>query len=309
MDEESSAIYEPLRAMGWIGLAPADRELAWKPGTAIPGDWYDVVIRHPLACGIQITVERRGFAVYDFAGWLPGVAHPHGVPIRKFGQMSEAAKPALVSRLRVINSHLALLHSAAMFRHNESPFVTRVHSTDLYRFDYPDVGGEGFWYRPLEDVLPNMVTVADRARFGVMPTETFELSLKWLDAVVGSGSLVEFDLLNAAQSATATHDYALAVVAGWTVCELRVRALGSRTPGGMVREVSKVCAALRQHGVLSEILTTRLSNLRVNRNKWLHSGIEPSEAAALEAVRLATELLRSVVPDLTITTARGLLIL
>jgi hypothetical protein len=208
-----------------------------------------------------------------------------------------------------MNSHLTLLHAAAMSRHNESPPVTRVHPTDLYRYDYPDDGGDGYWYRPLEDVLPITVTVADRARFSVIPTVTYSASLDALDTVVASGALIEFDLLNQTQTAAATHDYALAVVAGWTICELRVRALGTHIPGGTARDVSKVCGALRRHGVLSKPLSRGLNDLRQCRNKWLHSGNEPSEDVALQAVHLAAEILGPVVPDLIIRADRGLLIL
>ena len=230
--DEASAIYEPMRPMGWIGKQPSDHELVRKPGTPIPDGWYEVVVNRQLVCGIQVTVERRGFAIYDFAAWRPGVAHPPAVPARTIGQASQTAKPSLIWRLRAMNSHLTLLHAAAMSRHDESPSVTRVHATDLYRFDYPKEGDVGTWYRPLEDDLPTTVTVGDRARFGVMPIETFDLSLDWLDAVVADGALIEFDLLNQTQAALATYDYALAVVAGWTVCELRVRALSSGVPGG-----------------------------------------------------------------------------
>ena len=73
--------------------------------------------------------------------------------------------------------------------------------------------------------------------------------------------------------------------------------------------MSKVCNALCLHGLLSESLTGRLNDLRNHRNEWLHSGVEPGEEVALEAVRLATEMLRSVVPDLTLRSVRGLLIL
>jgi hypothetical protein len=52
-----------------------------------------------------------------------------------------------------------------------------------------------------------------------------------------------------------------------------------------------------------------LSTLRKQRNGWLHSGVEPDEDTALKALRLAAEMLRLIVPDLTVGTKRGLLIL
>jgi hypothetical protein len=307
---EASGVYEPMLPAGWIGERPADHELARQPGAAIPARWRDVVLTRRLGCGVEVRVELRGFAVYDFANWPPGVARPPATGrIRTFADVSNAAKPALVQRLRLINSHLTLLHAAAMSCHDVSPSVMRVHERDLYRFDYPDDGGDGYWYRPYGELLPTDVTFGDRARFGTMPTATFELSLDWLDAVVATGTLIEFDLLNQTQAGLATHDYALAVVAGWTVCELRARALGAGVPGGNARDVSKVCDALEQHGMVSGSLAQRMGILRKRRNKWLHSGAEPDEQVALEALRLATELLRGVVPDRTTRAVHGMLLL
>lgn len=227
------------------------------------------------------------------------------------GALSEAAKPALIARLRLANSLLTLLHAASMARANESPRVVRVHERDLYRFDYPDESDEGYWYHPLGGVLPEAVTAADHHRSGVIPTSTVDLALDWLDMVVSDDALVPFDLLNQTQAALVTHDYGLAVVAGWTVCELQVRdqarsaglQLSSRTP------VDTVCSELEKRGLLPKGLAPRLATLRRRRNKWLHSGIEPDEATALEAVHLATAMLRSVIPDLTTRAMRGLVIL
>jgi hypothetical protein len=116
--EQASAIYEPMALMGWIGAEPANRRLAWKPGAAVPSDWSDVVLLRQLACGLIVTAERRGFTIYDFARWRPGVPRyagsTGGLRFRTVKDGSQARKPALVSRLRVIDSHLTLLHAAAM---------------------------------------------------------------------------------------------------------------------------------------------------------------------------------------------------
>jgi hypothetical protein len=79
--------------------------------------------------------------------------------------------------------------------------------------------------------MPALVTVNDRNRFGVLSIAACELALDWLDLVVSADALVLFDLLNQTQAAVSTHDYALAVVAGWTVCELRTNLLAAGLPG------------------------------------------------------------------------------
>jgi hypothetical protein len=228
------------------------------------------------------------------------------------GELSEAAKPALIARLRLANSLLTLLHAASMAKSNESPRVARVHDRDLYRFDYPDESDEGYWYHPLGGVLPEVVTAAEHHRSGVIPTSTVDLALDWLDKVVSEDALVPFDLLNQTQAALVTHDYGLSVVAGWTVCELRARAR-ARTNGlrrlSTDRSIAKVCSELEERDLLPKELAPGLATLRQRRNDWLHTGVEPDEATALEAVGLATAMLRSVIPALTTRAMRGLVIL
>jgi hypothetical protein len=311
---EASAIYEPMLPVGWIGEQPTDHRLASLPGTAIPSHWYDHIIDRSLSCGIKVRAERRGFTVYDFASWAPGVvrvrARSSGRRFRTFGDLSEASKPALIQRLRVMNAHLTLLHAAAMAQHSESPTVVRVHERDLYRFDYPEGNGDGFWYRPLGDSAPTTVSPGDRARFGIMPIETYDLSLAWLDHVIATNQLISFDLLNQTQAALGTHDYAQAVVAAWTICELQVRQRASDLPE--VRErtgAAAVLGVMERSGRLSADLTQRLHVVREGRNKWLHTGESPDEGLALQAQEVAVELLRVVIDALDIRETSRLLLL
>lgn len=312
--EQASAIYDPMIPMGWIGSEPADRDLAWQLGSPVPPKWDDIVVSRRLSCGIAVTAQRRGFTIYDFAAWSPGVpsraaSRPGRPALRTLGDSSRAAKPALVQRLRVINTHLTLLHAAAMTLAGESPTVTRVGERDLFRHDVDDAGDD-YWSQPLGAGVAAVVTVMDRNRFGVMPAATFDAALAWLDDVVTAGALVEFDLLNQTQAAVSTHDYALAVVAGWTVCELRIRALTAALPGIAARAgAGTVLTELERAGRLPPPLVARLHTIRDRRNAWLHSGVEPDEAQAIEAMQLGVELLRAVVPSLTLRPTSSLLIL
>jgi hypothetical protein len=226
--------------------------------------------------------------------------------LQTISKISEASRPALVWRLRVINTHLIIMHAATMFRHNQSPLVTRVNAFDLYSYEYPDENGDkGRWYRSFGVALPEVVTLADRQRVGVMPTTTFSLSLEWLQAVVENNALIEFDLLNQAQVALSTHDYALTVVAGWTICELRINRLTSQLSVKSTSKASEKVKVLHQHGLLSQAQVDLLDDVRKCRNGWLHSGNEPPEAVAANAVIIAAELLREVVPDLVIRPPTG----
>lgn len=182
----------------------------------------------------------------------------------------------LVWRLRIVNSHLTLLHAAAMFQHNKSPLVTRVNVFDLYRYDYPE-SGDGRWYRWYGAAPPGTVTIADRLRAGVMPATTFNLSLEWLQTVVAKNALIEFDLLNQAQVALSTHDYALTVVAGWTICELRMHSLTSQLPRAMPSnaKAAEITKRLHGHGLLSQTQAERLDAVRRCRTGGCIAAMNP----------------------------------
>lgn len=311
----ASAHYEPLLAMGWMGNRPEDNELAFEVGAQIPPHWCDVVADRRLRCGIDFRVERRGFAVYDFEQWTPGVVAPVAAASGRigrfwtFGEYSEGAKPALVQRMRVMNAHLTLIHAAAAHLRSEHPLVSRLHERDLYRFDYPEESAEGYWYRPLGRRLPDRVTELERIRIGVLDASTLALSLDWLDMVVVQGVLVEFDLLNQAQVAARAHDYPLAVVGGWTVCELRIRQIARDKGMKADATVHTLTKDIRLNGPAPNDLTRRLDELRKRRNNWLHYGREPDEQTALEAVSVSAEMLKSYIPALTVGTRPDLLIL
>jgi hypothetical protein len=314
---QASAHFGPFLPMGWLGDRPSNHELQVSKGTPFPSEWLEVAVQRRMAYGIEITADRRGFLIYGFGQWAPGLSRskrPLGAKrrFRTVRDVSEGAKPALIQRLRVMNAHLSLLHGVAMYVHNESPEVRRVTDRDLYRFDYPDDSAEGVWFRPPGERLPDTVTALDRERLGVTPLATFSLSVDWLELVLQADALIDFDLLNQTQSALRTHDYCLAVVAGWTACELRLRAL-ARTfplPGLSTKSTAEeVCRVLADGGHLAPELTPRLATLRQRRNHWLHRGTEPEEGTAIEAVYLAAELLRSAVPDLKVRASPGMLML
>jgi len=311
--EQTSAIYEPMIPMGWIGSEPVGRYIGWELGRELPPDWCDVVVSRRLDCGIAVTTQRRGLTVYDFTEWTPGVPQFLRRPGRlfpTFGESSEAAKPALVQRLRVINTHLTLLHAATLVLDGQSPIVIRVNERDLLRLEYPDDGGDAYWFLPLGGGLPTAVTVNDSRRHLILSITACDRALEWLDAVVAADALIVFDLLNQTQAAVSTHDYALAVVAAWTICELRTRAAAAGLPGVSASSTARsVCNALAHAALVPSSVVTRLHTIRERRNAWLHSGAEPVEAEALEAMELATVLLRDVVPDLTIRTTSDLLML
>lgn len=310
---DASGIYEPIQPHGWIGSRPDDHRLIRQAGAPVPEAWCDEVVNTDLRCGIRVTAQRRGFVVYDFAGWPPGVANRERTT-RTLHEASAAATPALIQRLRVMNAHQILLHSAMMVTSNEASPVTRVGNRDLYGWDRDEDGTE--YWSSWAGTLRDTVTRVDQSRTGSVPVAAFERSLTWLDDVVTNSSLIEFDLLSQAHAAIATHDRASAVVAGWTVCELSLNHLNNRLQQplpalhGKTPNAKKLMDHLMKAGALDPMTRTRLHDVCDQRNAWLHAGQEPANKVALEALDLATLMLRlrRIVHDLT-TRAVGQLVI
>jgi hypothetical protein len=144
--------------------------------------------------------------------------------------------------------------------------VTRAGNRDLYGWDFYEGGSE--YCASWTGVLGDTVVPVDRIRTDAVPVATFELSLAWLNDVVTTASLIEFDLLSQAHVAIATHDRASAVVAGWTVCELslndlyRQQQLPNADPSA-----STMMNRLEQKGALRPETKQRLDIVRKQRNK------------------------------------------
>ena len=138
-----------------------------------------------------------------------------------------------------------------------------------------------------------------------------ETSLDWLDAVVANHALVDFDRLNQAQDALGTHDFSAAVGALWQICESRLHELAVKHQLNLeVRiNVSKLCKRLEQSQLLATDLKNRLDVVREERNRLIHYSVEPSVTTAHECLDLATELLKSVVPNLATRAPHHLLLL
>jgi hypothetical protein len=305
------AIYEQMLPMGWIGDRPDDFRLAGQIGTAIPDSWQSTVVNRKLACGVTVTMERRGFTVYNVRDWPAGMPSYEPGWYRTVEHAAKAELPALVHRLRLVNTHLSLLHCAAMFHDSVSPPVLRVRASDLYRYEPSEDGTGGVWFVQGQP-QPAVIGAAEGARMhdalGIAAVET---SLDWLDAVVENDALVDFDRLNQAQDALGTHDFSTALGALWQICESRLHKLAAQHQLRVDARigVKDLCKRLEHHQLLATDLKNRLDVVREERNGLIHRGVEPTSATAHECLDLATKLLRTVVPNLTTRPPHHLLLL
>jgi hypothetical protein len=179
---QQSAVHEPMLPFGWTGAQPRRHRVTHDVGSAAPASWRVAVIDKLLDCGIRVTAQRCGLTSYDFAGWPPGLYLRRGP--RTARQASTEDGPALDQSLLMINAHQILLHSAAMVKDNESPHVSEVDEHDLLGWEFDEETGEGYWCSSRHGAVGHVVTAADRDRAGFVHTETFEMSLAWLDDVV-----------------------------------------------------------------------------------------------------------------------------
>jgi len=88
----------------------------------------------------------------------------------------------------------------------------------------------------------------------------------------------------------------------------------ARSPRGLPGVVANtpahtVCEALKHHGLLQPSLVARFDAVRKRRNAWLHSGADPSESEAVEAMQTAAELFRLALPSLSLRPTSNWLIL
>ena len=312
---EASGIYEPMLTHGWIGPRPDDYRLALKVGNPVPKAWCNEIVNEDLNFGVRVTAQRRGFVVYDFADWQPGVANSKR-GIRTLSEASADSAPALIHRLRVLNAHQILFHAATLFTTGETLPATRIASRDLYKWDLYD-GEEEYWYSSAGALLDTIVP-ADRLRTDSVPIAAFKLSLEWLDLAARADSLIEFDLLSQAHVAVSTHDRASAVVAAWTICELSLNHLNNDLPQPLpptgrhtTPNAKRLIDHLERAGRLDPDVKRRLKAACDERDTWLHAGHEPTGDAALEALDLAIVMLRlrQIVADLAARPTSQLVIL
>lgn len=305
------AIYEQVLPMGWFGDRPNDYRLVWQIGAPIPDSWRRIVVDRKLACGVSVTIERRGFTVYNARHWPDGMPSYDPGWYHTAGRPAEAELPALVQRLRLVNAHLSLLHCAAMFHDNESPLVLRVRASDLYRYEHSDDGVDGVWYAQGQPQPAHIGAEEGRRMNAALGVAVVETSLNWLDTVVAKDALVDFDRLNQAQDALGTHDFSTALGALWQICESRLRRLAFQHQLRVKDRigVGDLCERLAQSQLLATDLKSRLDIVRGERNGLIHRGVEPSGPTTHECLDLATELLKSVVPNLATRAPRHLFLL
>jgi hypothetical protein len=279
-----------------------------------PENWFkrkvltwDEMLNEEWACvlgpGVRVAATVGGILTLDFAHF-PGALAPSPNAVPAF----EAEIAAMRVRVQVANALALSIHSATIELQNISTGGFRVTHEDLMHFHSTLSGFSGGAGLPL---VPGEGYLMPRHRAGYCPDEVLLRASELLDGVLSSqepDALNLVNLLNHGLIACKGHDFDLAVVTAWTVCErvmsrvlliyaekqASVHALQvnrDRRRGWDRLGAANTAEFLALAGLLPAELESRISEIRKVRNAWIHGGGPVGYGIATEAVMLAAALL------------------
>jgi hypothetical protein len=265
-----------------------------------------------LQAGVGVEATAGAFLGFDFTD-LPEALSPGG----DLGDAHfESILLAMRKRVQVINAFALCLHSATVQLDNLATEGFRVTHEDLVHFDSLErgFGGPGLARLP---VVPGVGYVVPANRHGVCSADVIHRACTLLDYVLLSkyaNALELSALMNHALTACKGHDFELAVVTAWTVCEVlldtRWREYTERqsTAQGLPinrkrREVwagrdfsaSVVVEVLTLAGAIPAELKPTIDDVRRKRNRWIHGISNASYRDGTQAIELACDMLREVI--------------
>lgn len=315
MSKEVRGYYSPYSPQHWIGDLPESFETR-RYGQQVPPDWQDRVVDKHLDVGIRVVAERWGLVVFDFTEWA--LADDHRDEDGDGSENFDMRVARAATHIKVMNAHLTLIHSVSIELHRVGLAGVRLSPRDVIAMD--DVTPHSM-SGPGLTRIPETIGIEEMVRGQAIPLDVFERSLDLLNQVLvqdpeAENAVEHLNLLNQAHAGYHEHDYALAVVGGWTICERLLNRLwrqylddqsrGVTLPDGrsvktvnskrrerLVRDftASIVSEVLELAGALPHTHFRRLNEVRQARNAWLHSASKPDAQVAGDALLLASELL------------------
>lgn len=292
------------------------RDLRWL--IAEPHEWFrrdfltDDEMFEPVwstrtETGLTIAVTAGQLLIVDFREWAaaqaPSESEYSAAPL-------EASIAPMRVRVQVANALALSIHSSALALLGMPSAGFRVTHEDLLHFHS---SGNGVIHGGQLVRVPGRGLLMPRERSGVIPERVVQQACQLLDQLVTHSdkrTLDLIELLNTSLVACRGHDFGLATVAAWSVCEavlgeaLHSYARDQATTHDLVvnrrrrRQWDDLPAAttieiLSLAGVIPSALEERLRVARIARNSWIHTSKPVPYAAAVDAVLLAGELLAS----------------
>jgi hypothetical protein len=291
----TSGFYVPYHGGVWLIDEPKNiQEIHQRRSSIMSRLLDDEVYSRELSTGLKVSGLQAGVFKFDFSN-LPNALMAHDVTeASHFPSLLQAT----AERVKIMNAFALCLHSSFIEIENRDMGSFWLTHEDLLHYGMGGVGGlDG-----REVGGPGM------QRLSVMPTDqdstetisrnVIDGAVDLLDEILGhdfenAGDLAS--LLNHAITSHKKHNFELAVVSAWTVCEALLNelwkmyytgALTGTIRSNLPRErrdkldgrdftASIVSEVLNLSGVLDNEMHVALNLARSRRNKWLHGGRAP----------------------------------
>ena len=281
-----------------------------------PDDWYareyltesevfDPIWSTTTGTGLEVSATAGALLMVDFARWAPALAPPEQPSTTRY---LEAAIASMRTRVQICNALALGIHSATVEIQDTTTGGFRVTHEQLMHFHS---SGNGVSNSGQLTRVPGHGVLMPRHRHAVCPAEVLERACQTLDELLrhrDERTLDLFELLNTSVVACRGHDFDLAAVGAWAICEAvlgsvldeyarrQAEAHQLLVDAGRRAQWSRMNAAatselLALAGVLPAGLDERLGRARKARNAWIHGGKPVGYAAATDATQLAANLL------------------
>jgi hypothetical protein len=311
----------------WIGEQPHSSAsnallLAWG---------HETVLRHSMACGIKVRVQRDGLFVFDFTRFppatyivIPGYVSPessHRAP-KEHRAAEEEAERIAVYRAQIMNAHQACLTTAeALVAHRGAAMGYAVNAWNTFKSI--DLDTIPAYYDDTEDerrVARNIYNNSYQLRRDqqlsrrLLELDVVTKSFDLLDQILASSppaiAMVEGAYMAACRSVEKR--FGERVVLGWTVCEQLIsiawrRLLDTKKSAGGAKMMtgkriekltgrdytaSVMTEVLELNGLLSAEVYGWLEIGRKARNAWAHSMQTPNEIDVYACVSASRALFK-----------------
>lgn len=266
---------------------------------------FDPIWSTTTQTGLEVSATAGALLMVDFDKWPAALAAPEQPS--GWGDL-DAAIASMHTRVQICNALALAIHSATVEVQGTSTGGFRVTHEQLMHFHS---SGNGFSNSGQLNRVPGHGVLMPRNRHSVCSVEVLERACQTLDDLLqhpDARTLDLFELLNTSVVACRGHDFDLAAVGAWAVCEAVLgSALDEYAHGqaeahqlsvtvGRRAQWSRLGAAtttevLALAGVLPTGLDERLSAARKARNAWIHRGEPVGYLAATSSTQLAADLL------------------
>lgn len=292
----------------------------------------DEVFRGELSIGVPVRVLREGMFIFDFSAWEPG----RPLPVQDDPGDFDVIAAIALRRSTLMNAHLACLYTAIARLQDIAPQGTMVVTPselitiNSFEESWGGTGGDtrlsalsqARFASTYGVGLPPCFDWRLMFRFPTVEVPTLEESFRLLNTITNHSSeslLDTVDLYMRGCRAQQDHNYSLALVMMWTICEQLLQKLwrrylndnrqreldGNKVPF-VTRERKKALEDSRTFSasVVSEMLSLvgrlplhlykELTKARKTRNRWVHDLAPVSREAAQSSVKAAEQMLRFV---------------